>query len=99
MQYRRSSSHLAGPPIAAYGQYQPTQQYSTPQVPQYSGFTAQYHGQNFPSYQSQQQGQQQSSFTAVPSQSHQYTPTVSTAERDTNDINNPDIGVPHSASF
>ena len=83
-QYRRSSSHLAGPPTSTYTTYSPIQ-YSSPQISQYPSFANQFQ----PSYQppfpamsqlqdsSHRQGQ---AYAQVPSQPHSFAHLQSTGE-------------------
>ncbi|KAK6395716.1 hypothetical protein LTR65_010736 [Meristemomyces frigidus] len=106
-QYRRSSGHLAGPPITTFPPYQQPQ-YATPQVPQYPSF-----GQ-FPSQAFQGQFQQQSehqvqphqrqqhahqSFAPVPSQPHQFVSLASSTEHETEEEDNSEGGVPVPRSY
>ncbi|KAK5722138.1 hypothetical protein LTR17_014411 [Elasticomyces elasticus] len=103
-QYRRSSSHLAGPPITSHQQPYPPPQFTSPHVPQYAGFGAQYGGSNFPSayqhsQQSHSQSQQQHSFASVPSQHHQYVPLSGSNEQEVEEADNSEGGVPLPASY
>ena len=110
-QYRRGSSHLAGPPIS-YAQY-PSQNFTPPQVPQYSAFSGHFTPASFHSpYQSQTAGQQQHQdpvhqrvtqhFTPVPSHSQQFARLGGTTDQQAAEEgqgDNSDGGVPVPAQY
>ncbi|TKA77853.1 hypothetical protein B0A55_05165 [Friedmanniomyces simplex] len=111
-QYRRSSSHLAGPPLTTYQQpYPPPPQFSPSQVPHYAGFGGHYSSQHFPSayhqqHHQQQQGhgqphhqQQQQNFAPVPSQPQQFVPLSGSGEQEAEEENNSEGGVALPASY
>ncbi|KAI7464745.1 hypothetical protein KC357_g7823 [Hortaea werneckii] len=69
--YRRTSSHLAGPPIAGYPQFS-TSPFAATQASQYPSYT-QYAGQAYPNqYQQQTQRQYSQSFSGQTSPQTQY---------------------------
>ncbi|KAK1079809.1 hypothetical protein LTR33_006078 [Friedmanniomyces endolithicus] len=115
-QYRRSSSHLAGPPLTTYQQpYPPPPQFSSSQLPQYTGFGGHYSSQVLPSayhqpplhqqqqnhgQAHQQQQQQQQAFAPVPSQPQQYVPLLrNPSEQEGEEGDNSEGGVPLPASY
>ncbi|KAK5125673.1 hypothetical protein LTR85_011947 [Meristemomyces frigidus] len=103
-QYRRSSGHLAGPPITTFPPYQQPQ-FATPHAPQYPSFgqfpSQAFQGQ-FQQQSQEQQGQQhapQQSFTPVPSQPHHFVPLASSSEHETEEGDNSEGGVPVPRSY
>lgn len=106
--YRRSSSHLAGPPIVSYSPYQPAQ-FTTPQTQAYSHFTNHFQTPHFQDQfahpgQVQQQHSglhQQTSqhYAPIPSQQQHLVPLGSSAEEEGEEGDNSDGGVPVPVSY
>ena len=105
-EYRRSSSHLAGPPIGSYAPYQPSQ-FSTTQIPPYPTF-GQYPSQTFSSpFQQQSHSQQQpqarhsthQNFASIPSQTQGFTPLPGSSEHEAEQGDNSDGGVPVPSGY
>jgi len=103
-EYRRSSSHLAGPPIGSYAPYQPPH-FATPHIPPYPTF-GQYPSQAFHSpFQQQSQQQPQArhtthqSFASIPSQTQGFTPLPGSGEHEAEQGDNSDGGVSLPATY
>jgi len=99
--YRRSSSHLAGPPLNAYQSYQPSQ-FAASQAPQYSSLGGQFNSPYVGSMQSQHhtsphQNQNHSvgGFGTIANQPQQhYLGLNGTSDHGQDDGENSDGGVP-----
>lgn len=100
-QYRRASSHLAGPPLNAYPSYH-TASYSPPQAPQYpnysSTFSAQHYSQPYQQSPHQHSHGQQQHLAASPNPSQQYLGLGATG-RSSDEGDNSDGGVPLPPSY